>query len=103
MSSDLVLWVILASLATFRCASIVTSEDGPFAVFSRLRNWASMKARWLYEGLRCYACTSVWFGVFFAIWLAGSVAKFIILAFAISALSLFVYMIDALMSKKLMQ
>lgn len=94
-------WFVVASLAVYRCASIVTSELGPFDIFESLRNWSKINAVWLWKGLKCFSCTSVWFGAFFSIFLADTFAQWLIYTFAVSALALFIYTLDALISKRL--
>jgi hypothetical protein len=49
---------IAATLATWRLASLLTREDGPYALFSRLRGGPD--ARGLRRGLQCLYCTSLW-------------------------------------------
>jgi hypothetical protein len=53
------LWVILATLATYRVARMIAIEDGPADVFSRLREWAGQKT-WVGRGLHCTLCLSFW-------------------------------------------
>lgn len=42
---------------------MLTSEDGPFAVFERLRNSIPT----LFNPLSCFACTSVWVAALFCL------------------------------------
>lgn len=44
--------VILAALATYGIATLVSEYDGPFNVFTELRTWL--------PALRCVPCGSVW-------------------------------------------
>ena len=67
----------LTALAAWRLASLLVNEDGPGAVFARLRRWAGIgyvvrqnadgqpeamrvSRGWLAEGLTCVWCVSVW-------------------------------------------
>ena len=58
--------LLIAALATYRVATAVAHEDGPWRVFVRLRLWATASAdagrlpRWVAEGLGCPRCVSVW-------------------------------------------
>ena len=74
----------LTALAAWRVASLLVNEDGPGAVFARLRRRAGINyvvrqngqgqpeamqvARgWLAEGLTCVWCVSVWAAAFFVL------------------------------------
>lgn len=94
------LWFILSAIATYRCASIVSSEEGPGDIFQKLRDWALANATWLYKGLKCFACTSVWFGTFFSLLIAKSFSQWLILTFAISGLAILIYIVDAWITRK---
>ena len=69
--------LILLSLASWRLASLLVNEDGPGAIFAKLRYRAGIRyvvrqgangqpdaartaAGWLAEGLTCLWCVSVW-------------------------------------------
>lgn len=49
---------IVATLATWRIAALFTREDGPYAIFSRLRGDATVRGP--RRVLQCLYCTSVW-------------------------------------------
>jgi hypothetical protein len=49
---------VIATLATWRLASLLTREEGPYAVFARLRGGPEQRG-WR-RGLQCLYCTSVW-------------------------------------------
>lgn len=51
---------IIASLAIYRAARMVTEEDGPAFVFKKLRTRFSNDKRSFDVGLRCFYCTSLW-------------------------------------------
>jgi len=49
---------IVGTLATWRLASLLTREEGPYALFSRLRG--TEPARGLRRALHCFYCASIW-------------------------------------------
>lgn len=55
------LTLTLASLATFRVALMVSTEEGPFSAFTRLRGALDPDQRtWLGRGVNCVFCVSFW-------------------------------------------
>ena len=50
---------ILASLAVYRLSRMITDEEGPFAIFAKLRG-AFPPTNWVGRGLECIMCVSVW-------------------------------------------
>ena len=87
-------FVILA-LATWRLTSLLVWEDGPFEVFARIRHVLGVRydegnvpygENWLAKGVVCPACTSVWFGIFWAVaYLLWPDVVWVALPFALSA------------------
>lgn len=57
MGNTLVL--IITSLAVYRLSRMLTDEEGPWSVFTRLRGLAAPDT-WLGRGLECVMCVSVW-------------------------------------------
>lgn len=57
-------WLDLAlgSLATFRLALLISSEDGPAWIFRKLRNVPPRKSS-AHEGIRCIWCVSMWMSI----------------------------------------
>ena len=54
---------ILVSLATYRVATDIAWEDGPFAVFAWMRGRAMVRfgpLHWVVTGLSCPICGSFW-------------------------------------------
>lgn len=51
--------LLLATLATYRVARVVSQEDGPADAFSRLRA-AVGQSTWIGRGLHCIFCVSFW-------------------------------------------
>jgi hypothetical protein len=49
---------VIGTLATWRIASLLTREEGPYGLFSRLRG--SGEGRGLRAALQCLYCTSLW-------------------------------------------
>lgn len=85
--------LLLAILATYRVAHMVTSEEGPFAIFDRWRACfdrfgADERWSWLQRGVNCVMCVSFWLSIasalFFAwlYWLPFHVFVFVWLAIA---------------------
>lgn len=56
--------LLVSTLATYRLSLLLSQEDGPSEVFSRLRSSPVLWDRYptLAEGLRCFWCVSVWAG-----------------------------------------
>lgn len=53
------LTLVLASLAIYRVARMLTQEDGPFDAFTRMRA-AVGQGSWIGRGLHCIFCVSFW-------------------------------------------
>lgn len=52
---------IVAILAAYRVAVMVSREEGPFSVFSNLRGHLDPNQEtWLGRGINCAACVSIW-------------------------------------------
>lgn len=60
----------VASLAVYRISRMITDEEGPFAIFSKLRGLAKPDT-WIGRGLECIMCVSVWVALPIALWLGG--------------------------------
>lgn len=50
---------VLAVLATYRVAHMIAREDGPFDVFSSMREIVGQES-WFGRGLHCVLCISFW-------------------------------------------
>lgn len=70
--------LFIFGLATWRVASLLTKEAGPFRIFVKIREWAGIKHDaddkvWVIPGnsfaqlLSCVWCASLWIGLFFFI------------------------------------
>lgn len=49
----------LAALAVYRLSRMLTDEEGPFMVFTKVRGLARPDT-WIGRGLECILCMSVW-------------------------------------------
>lgn len=60
LPSPLVL--VLATLAVYRVAYMVTTEDGPLNVFTIWRGWVfeHYPDTWIDRGMNCVLCASFW-------------------------------------------
>jgi hypothetical protein len=79
---------VLAVLATWRISHLLTSEDGPWEILARMRQWLGDSA--LGRLMDCFGCVSMWVGApisFFVLrrlpelffcWLALSGAAFLL-------------------------
>jgi hypothetical protein len=59
---------VLASLAVYRLSRMIADEEGPFEVFTWLRNLAPA-TNWIGRGLACILCLSVWIALPVALWI----------------------------------
>lgn len=69
---NLWLWVLLAGLADYRAAHMLSQEgdSGPFDIFTRLRTKVG-KTSWVGRGLHCFSCCSFWGGLVAALLLSS--------------------------------
>lgn len=52
---------LIAVLASFRLAYMISHEEGPFSIFSTIRGRIDPNQQtWIGRGLNCGACVSVW-------------------------------------------
>lgn len=55
------LTLVLAALASYRVATAIAYEDGPWRAFARLRaNALARWPEWVADGLSCPRCVSIW-------------------------------------------
>jgi hypothetical protein len=73
------LTLLILILATWRISSLLTNEEGPFEILSRLRK--------LTGAFDCLWCMSIWTGVFITglYWYSSGLATLLCLPFALSA------------------
>lgn len=53
------LTLLLASLAVYRLSRMISDEEGPFALFTKLRSLAP-QGTWVQRGVECILCLSFW-------------------------------------------
>lgn len=79
----LVVSYVIAVLAVYRAARMLSLEDGPFDLFVGVRERISQK-NWVGRGVRCPLCVGFWVSILPAAYLASSVGWFFLLWFGIS-------------------
>lgn len=81
--------VVVASLATWRLASLVLFENGPFQMFDRLRRAVGVynegEVTGLAELFSCIWCLSVWAGIAITFIVVLPGFPWIVLPFALSS------------------
>lgn len=64
--------LLIGILATWRLTSLLHSEEGPFEIFARFRDWAGVRydeesnpvsEKQIGKMLCCFWCTSIWSGL----------------------------------------
>jgi hypothetical protein len=74
--TDRWLLLLLCCLAVYRGARMVAKEDGPFSLFTTLRNLRTADKDWIAVGIRCPLCIGFWLALpaalVYAVW-AGDV------------------------------
>ena len=91
--------LIVYGLATWRIASLLVDEPGPFRIFVRLRsmvgithdeddNVAIIPDGFLPGILSCVYCCSIWIGLFWTLMQLVPFAFYIALPFALSAVAI---------------
>lgn len=63
------LYLVIAALATYRVARIITEEEGPFEIFARLRRRVADDQTWIARGLHCPFCVGFWVAGVFVVYL----------------------------------
>ena len=82
--------LVLAALATYRLATAIAREDGPWRVFVALRLWTSARAdagrlpSWVADGLQCPRCLSVWAALVIVPAVAWPPTAFVVAVLAVS-------------------
>ena len=62
--------LILAALAVYRISRMITDEEGPFAIFVKVRGLAKPDT-WIGRGLECIMCVSFWIALPIALYIGG--------------------------------
>jgi hypothetical protein len=58
----------LSALFVYRLSRMLTDEEGPFKVFTKLRGLAKPDT-WVGRGMECIMCVSVWVALPVALWI----------------------------------
>lgn len=75
----------IAALATYRVATAIAHEDGPWRVFARLRaNALARWPEWVEEGLHCPRCVSIWAALVIVPAMAWPPSAFFVVVLAVS-------------------
>ena len=93
--------VVVLGLATWRLASMLATEEGPWSIFERLRRRIGIRRgdegvpyaeSELAKGLMCVWCNSVWIGAAMTIFyvLLGDVVMYLTMPLALSAVAVIV-------------
>lgn len=77
--------LLLAALAAYRAALMVTGEHGPYMVFARLRSHFP-PVDWKGEGIRCLLCVSFWFSLLTALYVPGDRKDYILRALGVAGI-----------------
>lgn len=81
--------------ATYRVSRMTSLEDGPWEVFTRLRGLVYRKAgdTWIERGVNCPLCLSVWIGILLTGLSAIPLARYGIIALAVSGMASLVFIV----------
>jgi hypothetical protein len=66
--------LIIGALATYGMSYAITSLEGPFGVFARIRGATDQQRNWIERGLHCVICVSFWIGLPVALIINGFTA-----------------------------
>ena len=92
--------LIIGSFVTWRVSNILIRENGPLAIFARLRAYLAENQHGiggLYDLFSCISCLSIYIGAVTALALAGDTLEWILYSLSFSAITV---IIERLMSKK---
>jgi hypothetical protein len=64
-------WFLIASFAVYKIARGMASEEGPFSLFLKWRDWLG-EATWVGRGFHCMSCISFWAGLAAALLIGAS-------------------------------
>lgn len=79
----------MSALAVWRVAKVITEEEGPFSIFTKIRSHARVDGKygWIGRGVYCLWCVSFWIGLFTGLALAPVLIG-ILYGLAMSALAI---------------
>lgn len=88
---------VLVALTVYRISYMLTSEDGPFYIFSRWRNalmqWERRRGKphWIIDGAHCILCVSVYVSFLGALFVPFTrVRDYAIIALALSSITVLI-------------
>ncbi len=85
------LYYILSVFAIWRIAYMITKEDGPFNIFTKLQNFLyKTNIQFFIKLTECFYCLSIWISAIFSIFLAKNILEFILYTLSLSTLSIIV-------------
>lgn len=99
--SNLLLIILVQSLAVWRLSSLLAREDGPFNIFARVRSfifWSASSrsgpigklATTVSEGIVCIWCNSIWFSVIISFLPGLYWQEWVVAVFSTSALTILI-------------
>lgn len=102
-------YCLFLALAIYRISALLTYEEGPYRIFSSIRNIAREKHLFYYEdekskkikfnfykGITCLYCNSMWFSLLFNLFFFQSVLQYVLCVFITGT---FVMIIDGVMNR----
>lgn len=91
--TDRFYWFLLAALGVWRLTHLISSEDGPFHCFVRLRR--AVEGRRWGDALNCFYCLSLWVAMPAAIWIGAGVLERVLLWLALSGAAILLERVTA--------
>lgn len=98
---QILLVILILPLSTARVAHLFALEAGPYDVFIRIRTFIFKKSVGttpvnkffftLHKGINCVWCNSVWFGAFFALFVATNPFEWLALLTYYSMIAIVIY------------
>ena len=89
------LMLVIAGLATYRLARMLSREEGPWSLFLLTRKKIDPEQKtWIGRGIRCPLCLGFWVGIVLTPFLFIPYAIFLLVPFALSAISCFMYKVE---------
>ena len=86
--------IMLGILATWRLTALLVTEEGPFDLLGKFRDWIGVRydesshcygTNVIADSLCCFWCASVWAGAIIALLQGGGIRRLILRALAYSA------------------
>lgn len=87
------LFLLIGPIVIWRMTHMMQEENGPFAVFARIRAFlashTSGKAGGIDEGYNCFKCLSVWLSIVYALPLSDSLGQWVAITLFLSGVAIF--------------